>query len=57
VSDLGSDRRDPSDGRLKPLLRIRRTAQTVTGMLPNVSREEQRGELTEVEVVDDAERL
>ena len=55
VSDLVADRRDLADGGLKPLLSVRRTAQTVTSMLPSVRREEQGWELTEVEVVDDAQ--
>ena len=57
VSDLVADRRDLADGRLKPLLYVRRTAQTATSILPSVRREEQGWELTEVEVVDDAQRL
>jgi hypothetical protein len=57
VSDLVADRRDLTYGRLKTLLCIQRTAQTVTSILPNVRREEQGWELTQVEVVDDAQRL
>jgi len=57
VSDLVTDRRDLADGRLKPLLCVRRTAEAVTGSLPSVRREEQRRDLSEVEVVDDAQRI
>jgi hypothetical protein len=57
VSNLVTDRRDLADGRLKPLLSVRRSAKTVTSILPYVRREEQGWDLSEVEVVNDAQRL
>jgi hypothetical protein len=57
VSDLVANGRDLADGRLKPLLSVRRTAHTVTNILPNIRLEEQGWDLTEVEVIDDAQRF
>src|SRR5947208_176605 len=57
VSNLIADRRNLTDGRLKPLLAVQRAAQTLTSILPCVRREEQGRELTEVEIVNNAQRL
>jgi hypothetical protein len=46
VSDLVADGRDLADGGLKPPLCARRTAQTVTNILPNVPLEKQGRDLT-----------
>ena len=40
VSDLAADGRDSFEGRLKPLLYVRRIAQTAPSILPSVRREE-----------------
>ena len=57
MCDLVTDRRYLADSRLKPLLCVARTPQTATSFLPSVRREEQRWNLTEVKVVNDAQRL
>ncbi len=44
-----------SDGALQPLLRIRRAAQALAGARPGFLREQERRELTKVEVVNDAQ--
>ena len=40
VSDLAADGRDSFEGGLKPLLCVRRIAQTAPSILPSVRREE-----------------
>ena len=57
VSNLVTDRRNLADGRLQPLLSVRFPTQTAAGILPCVRCEEQRRDLTEVEVVNNAQRL
>ena len=57
VSNLVTDRRDLTDSRLKPLLAVRRAAKTETSILPCVRREEQGRDLTDVKVVNNAQRL
>ena len=57
VSDLVTNRRDLADGRLKPLLSVRRTTQMLASILPYVDREQEGWDLTEVEVVNNAQRL
>ena len=57
MSYFVADRRDLAHRRLKPLLSVRRTTKTVPSILPSVRREEQGWELTEVEIVDDVQRI
>jgi hypothetical protein len=42
VGDLVADRRNLADGRLKQLLSVLCTAKTVTRILPNVGRKQER---------------
>src|SRR5262245_19634619 len=57
MSDLVTHRGDLAEGSLKPLLSVRLITKTVTCVMPSVRREEQRWDLTKVEVIDDAQRL
>ena len=57
VSDFITDRCDLAHGRLEPLLRVRRTAEPLASMLPGFVRKEECRELSEVEIIDDGQRL
>ena len=57
MSDLIAYGCNLHDRGLEPLLYIRRSAKAVTGILPNVRREEQGWELTKVEVVNNTQWL
>ncbi len=57
MGDLIAHGRNLADRGLEPLLRVRCAAEPVTGLLPDVCREQEGRELSEVEVVDDAERF
>ena len=55
VSDFVAGRGDDGDGSLESPLSIRCCAQAETSMRPNVRSEEQGRQLTEIEIIDDAE--